>query len=103
MNLGLKEISIVLGLFWGTAIPTGAFLDSRWNQTEDVNEAIFCAYSNKEQYLKIKLDDLCRKYGKIRYPCSSDGMQEDDKLDFKQYEEWYKEQQKKMKGLLGKG
>ena len=102
MNIGLKEISIIMGLVYSTIIPAGAFLDGRWNQNDKVNEAIFCAYSNKEQYLKMKLDDLCRKYGKVRYPCSPDGMREEDRVDFIQYEKWYRDQQDQIKGILKK-
>ena len=50
----------------------------------------------------MKLDDLCRKYGKVRYPCSPDGMREEDRVDFIQYEKWYRDQQDQIKGILKK-
>jgi len=91
-------IAIVVGL---VGVGSGVWaLEKHWNESNEIMDVRFCAYSNKEMYLKMKLDELCRKYGKKRYPCSNAGMNEDDTVDFNQYEKWYREQQKQIQGMF---
>lgn len=85
-------------------VPAGIWLEGHWNQSDAVESALFLAMSNKEFYLKAKLDDLCRKYGKKRYPCSPAGMNEDDTVDFEIYKKAYEEQQRQIKqGFFQRG
>jgi len=103
MNLGLKEISIILGIVYGTLIPTGKFLDSRWNQQVQVKENAFCAASNKEMYLKVTLNQICQKYGYQAYPCPINNMSNIDQVNYRQYEEWLKMEQERIRRMFQKG
>jgi len=103
MNMGLKEISIILGIVYGTLIPTGKFLDGRWNQQLQVRENAFCAASNKEMYLKVTLNQICQRYGYQAYPCPTSNMSDIDKVNYNQYEEWLKMEQERIRRMFRGG
>lgn len=98
LELWHKVLLIVALMFGGFF-----FLDKKWDESQAVAEVKFCAFSNKEMYLKMKLDDLCKKYYGRQYPCLSDRMDDSDKADFIQWEGWYKNQQEQTKKFFGGG
>jgi hypothetical protein len=102
------KVLILIGL----AFATYFFLDGKWEESsevvaaktqisQEVSEIRFCAYSNKEMYLKMKLDDLCKKYYGRQYPCLPNRMNNGDRADFLQWEGWYKQQVDQTKKAFG--
>ena len=90
-------------LLIGLAFAVFFFCEKRWEESQAIAEVQFTAFSNKEMYLKMKLDDICRKYGYNRYPCPTGKFQEQDKIDYQQYEEWLKAQRGQIRGIFKHG
>ena len=77
------------------------FCDGRWNEDTAIAENKFCAASNKEMYLKITLNQICQRYGFNAYPCPTSRMTDQDKVNYKQYEEWYKAERQRIRRMFG--
>ncbi len=77
------------------------FFEQRWNEDQAIAEVRFCASTNKEMYLKMTLDQICQRYGFNAYPCPIGRMTAQDKINYKQYEEWYKAEQKRIRSMFG--
>jgi hypothetical protein len=77
------------------------FCDGRWNEDKAIAEVKFTAASNKEMYLKMTLDQICQRYGFNAYPCPIGRMTEQDKINYKQYEEWYKAERQRIRRMFG--
>ena len=77
------------------------FLDGRWNEDKAIAEVRFCAASNKEMYLKMTLDQICQRYGFNAYPCPINRMNDQDKVNYRQYEEWYKAEKERIRRMFG--
>jgi len=96
----LKRWHIILSIL--VILGTGAYwLEHRWNQSQAVAENRFCAASNKEMYLKMALDQICQRYGYNAYPCPTSKMMEVDQLNYRQYEEWYRQEQQRIRKMFG--
>ena len=91
LHVYLGCLALILGALW--------FFEGRWNEDKAVAEVKFVAYTNKEMYLKMKLDEICRRY-KMYYPCPNARMNDQDRADYEQYDRWYKEQQKQIKAMF---
>ena len=77
------------------------FFEQRWNEDKAIAEVKFAASSNKEMYLKMTLDQICQRYGFNAYPCPTSRMTEQDKVNYKQYEEWYKAERQRIRRMFG--
>jgi len=77
------------------------FFEQRWNEDKAIAEVKFAASSNKEMYLKMTLDQICQRYGFNAYPCPTGRMTEQDKVNYKQYEEWYKAERQRIRRMFG--
>lgn len=91
--LTLGAVALILSGLW--------FFEQRWNEDKAIAEVMFCAASNKEMYLKMTLDQICQRYGFNAYPCPTGRMNEQDKINYKQYEEWYKSERKRIRQMFG--
>jgi len=86
-------IGIAFGLFF--------FCEKRWEESPAIAEVKFTAASNKEMYLKMYLDQICQRYGFNAYPCPTGRMTDQDKVNYKQYEEWYKAERQRIRRMFG--
>lgn len=91
--LTLGAVALILSGLW--------FFEQRWNEDKAIAEVMFCAASNKEMYLKMTLDQICQRYGFNAYPCPTGRMTPQDKVNYKQYEEWYKSERKRIRQMFG--
>ena len=67
---------------------------------EGISKNSFLVMTSKEQWLEMKLVEICAKY-KRQYPCTTDGMADYDKARYLKYEKWLEDQQKKIEKKFG--
>lgn len=94
LHVYLGCLALILAGLW--------FFEGRWNEDKAIAEVAFIAMSNQERYLKKQLDFICQRYGFPQYPCPTQRMSPQDQVNYRQYEEWYKEQRKQIRGFFQK-
>lgn len=110
----MNKVNLILSIAVSAIILVGAGwgLEQHWNDkpiiaeeiskvNSKVEDALFCAVTNKEMYLEIKLKEICKKYGRT-YPCTTKGMTDSDEAEYNQYKQWLEEIKKQITSFFRK-
>ena len=104
-------LSIAVSLI--VLIAAGYGLDQHWNDEPAIaqdlkvidskaDSALFCAYTNKEMYLEMKLREICRRYNRT-YPCTTRGMSDADAAEYEQFKKWLEEVKRRISSFFDRG